>query len=347
MPGLDSYYTPPLLAEKLVDFVNQNQISTAVDFCVGDGDLLKAVNKRYGNVKLYGTDISNEAIIKLSKDYPSWHLAECDFKNEDSVANVSFLIKGHFDLIVLNPPFTCKGSVVERVTFDGREYRVSTAMLFLMKALEYLAPNGGLYAILPISCVYSIKDRSAWSYLKEAYNACVLEEPRKISFTNKCTPNIVLVYVGHYKVRGVDLLDTFDFSSFTVTSIIRGAVRMNNLQYSKAKDAVPLIHTTNLKGGKLIKLRRVRLERTTLVSGFGVVIPRVCNPSKDKIVLLEEGTTYALSDCVIVLQTSSKLDAELLKNGIIEHWSDFASIYKGTGAQYTTLERLKNLFGLS
>ena len=109
MSGPDSYYTPPLLADKLVSFIVSSNISSAVDFCVGDGDLLKAVAKRYGDVELYGTDISDDALTKLSNDCPDWHLGKCDFRKDDSIGEVTFLIKRKFDLIVLNPPFTCKG----------------------------------------------------------------------------------------------------------------------------------------------------------------------------------------------------------------------------------------------
>lgn len=347
MSELDSYYTPPSLADKLVSFIVSSHISSAVDFCVGDGDLLKAVAKRYSNVELYGTDISGDALTKLSNDCPKWHLGKCDFRKDNSINKVTFLKKGKFDLIVLNPPFTCKGSVVENIIFDGKEYRVSTAMLFLMRALKYLTPNGGLYAILPISCVYSIKDREAWNYLKDYYNACVLEEYNKVSFTSKCAPNIVLVYVGHYKVNGIEKSNTFDFSSLPVTSILRGGVRMQNLKYSKSENAVPLIHTTNLQKGGLVNLKRIMTGQNILVSGSGVVIPRVCNPTPNKVALLDEGTVYVLSDCTIVLQTQNRIDAKKLRDGIIEHWCDFVTVYKGTGAQYTTLERLKNLFGVN
>ena len=345
MSGPDSYYTPSSLADKLVNYILPTQIARAVDFCVGDGNLLKAVTKRYVNAELYGTDISDDALKKLSNDCPNWHLGQCDFKMDESVENVPFLKKALFDLIVLNPPFTCKGSVVEKLVFDGEEYRVSTAMFFLMRALKYMTPNGGLYAILPISCVYSIKDRKAWNYLKEHYNACILEESNKVSFTSKCAPNIALVYAGHYRVNGIEKANTFDFSSLTVTSIVRGCVRMQNLQYSKSKNAVPLIHTTNLRKRKLIGLEYILAGHNVLVDGNGVVIPRVCNPSPDKIVLLEGNTTYALSDCVIVIRTKNKVDAKRIQNSIIENWGDFVSVYKGTGAQYTTIERLKTLFG--
>lgn len=347
MSELDSYYTPSSLADKLVNYIVPAQISRAVDFCVGDGNLLKAVAKRYNNAKLYGTDISGDALIKLSNQCPNWHLGKCNFKTDKSVNSVPFLKDRLFDLIVLNPPFTCKGSVVENLKFEGGEYRVSTAMFFLMKALKYLAPNGGLYAILPISCVYSVKDRKAWDYLKAHYNACILEESNKVCFTSKCAPNIVLVYVGHYKVNGIEKTNTFDFSSLVVTSIVRGCVRMQNLQYSKSKNAVPLIHTTNLQKGKLVNLKCIMPRNNILVNGNGVVIPRVCNPSPDKIALLDENLIYALSDCVIVLRTKNRIDAKKIRDSIIKHWHDFLLVYKGTGAQYTTLERLRTLFGMT
>lgn len=347
MAGPDSFYTPPLLADKLVKFIMPTRIARAVDFCVGDGDLLKAVAKRYVDVELYGTDISDDALAKLSNDCPHWHLGKCDFKEDGSVGRVPFLRDGLFDLIVLNPPFTCKGSVVEPITFDDVEFHVSTAMLFLMRAVRFLAPDGGLYAILPISCVYSIKDRKAWTYLKEHYNACILEEANKVSFTSKCAPNVVLVYVGHYRVKGLKPLSGFDFSSLPVTSIVRGAVRMQNLNYSKSEKAVPLIHTTNLQNGTLVNLKQIIPGQSGIVCGSGVVIPRVCNPNANKIALLDENLVYVLSDCVIVLRTATRTDAENLKRNIIVHWDDFVSVYKGTGAQYTTLERLKELFGVN
>ena len=40
MSELDSYYTPPSLADKLVSFITSSDISCAVDFCVGDLSLI-------------------------------------------------------------------------------------------------------------------------------------------------------------------------------------------------------------------------------------------------------------------------------------------------------------------
>ena len=345
MAGPDSFYTPTPLADKLIGYVTADDVQSAIDFCVGDGVLLKAVAKRYGGVKLYGTDISAEALEKLSCDCPHMELGECDFRDDESVNNVQFLHDKTFDLIVLNPPFTCKGSVVEHLEFESEQFKVSTAMLFAMRALRYLSTNGGLYAILPISFVYSEKDKKAWDYLKAHYNACVLEEPSRVYFSKGCSPNVVLVYVGRYAMTGQHIAGQADFSSLPVTSIVRGCVRMQSPIYSRKKEAIPLIHTTNLQKGKLVELKKIVPGLHIKVDGFGVVIPRVCNPNPDKVALLDGIHTYAISDCVIVLRTSTMVDAEQVRTHILRNWQDFTTIYKGTGAQYTTIARVKQLLG--
>lgn len=345
MSGPDSFYTPTPLADKLIGYVAQIQVRSAIDFCVGDGELVKAVKKRFEKAVLYGTDISEEALAKLKGECPEIVLGECDFRDDESVDNVHFLHDKTFDLIVLNPPFTCKGSVVEHLILGEEKFKVSTAMLFLMKALRYLSEDGGLYAILPISCVYSEKDKKAWEYLQKHYNACVLEEPTRVYFSKKCSPSIALVYVGRYKVSVPETAARADFSTLPVTSVVRGCVRMQNPAYSNKKSALPLIHTTNIQKGKLVGLKKIEPGMQMKVDGYGVVIPRVCNPNPDKVAQLDGEKTYMLSDCVIVLRTATMEDAKQVRDHILVNWTEFTTIYKGTGAQYTTLARTKSLFG--
>ena len=345
MTGIDSYYTPPNLADRLVKFVGKRQVSNVIDFCVGDGNLLKAAARQMKDIKLYGTDISNEALEKLSTDSLELSLAYCDFRNDDSVASVKFLNNIRFDLILLNPPFTCKGSVVEHIDFEGQQFKVSTAMLFLMRALCFLSDKGGLYAIMPISIIYSEKDKKAWEYLKKYYHGCVLEEPSRVYFSKKCSPNIVLIYVGKYPNKGIDYNGLSNFSHLAVSSVTRGQIRMNDVAFSKKQTAIHLIHTTNIQQGKLVNLKKVVISHGA-ISGFGVVIPRVCNPNKNKIAILDGSRRYVLSDCVMFLKTETMEDAVETRNYILANWDMFKMIYKGTGAQYTTLNRVKTLFGL-
>ena len=345
MAGPDSFYTPQPLADRLVSFVTERNIKTAIDFCVGDGDLLKAVQNQFGNVRFFGTDISKDAIVNLANNHVDWILDVCDFRDDNSIAKVSFLKNAKFDLIMFNPPFTCKGSIIERITFKGIEYKVSTAMMFVIKALQYLSSTGGMYAILPISCVYSQKDKKAWNYLQTNYNACVLEEPKRVYFCNRCSPNIALVYIGHQSKKISSTKKNEKFFNFNVKSVVRGSIRMQKLTYSNSKKAPRLIHTTNIQKGKLVNLKRILAGDKITIDGYGVVIPRVCNPNPHKIAILDGRYTYILSDCVIALLTPTIEAAEQIRIHILNNWSLFVDIYRGTGAQYTTIERVKTLFG--
>lgn len=343
MVGIDSFYTPTPLADRLISYIGKKTIRNVIDFCVGDGELLKSVLKHRKNLKVFGTDISVEAIRKLSVDRPNFILGCCDFRKDESIASVSFLKDTSFDLILLNPPFTCKGSVVEKVEIEGKQFKVSTAMLFLLRSLRFLSEIGGIYAIVPISVVYSEKDKKAWEYLKANYNAIVLEEASRVYFADKCSPNIALIYVGKYRKKGIPDKRIGIFSNLPVTDVVRGQLRTNNVLYCNKKSSVPFIHTTNIQQGKLVNVKHVIVKGSTF-EGFGVVIPRVCNPKTPKASVLDGTCSYVLSDCIIALKTVSLGDAIMVRDFIESHWELFKDIYKGTGAQYTTLKRVKQLF---
>ena len=157
---------------------------------------------------------------------------------------------------------------------------------------------------------------------------------------------MALVYVGKYEQKGVEFNASTNFKHLAVQSVTRGSIRMTDIVYSKKKTAVPLIHTTNLQYGTLVNLKKIVLEQKG-ISGYGVIIPRVCNPNKNKIVILADAQQYALSDCVMFLETPPLEDAVEVRNYIRTNWENFKMIYKGTGAQYTTLKRVKTIFGLN
>lgn len=52
----------------------------------------------------------------------------------------------------------------------------------------------------------------------------------------------------------------------------------------------------------------------------------------------------ALAICRNNLETPSLEDAVEVRNCILVNWESFKMIYKGTGAQYTTLKRVKTIF---
>lgn len=343
---IDPFYTPTPLATKLADYVDVDHVKRIADFCIGDGELIRAARDKYPDAICYGVDICNDVIANLKEKHSDWKLAVCDFEDDESVNKVDFIRDILFDLIMMNPPFTCKGSIVETIEFEGQVFKVSTAMKFVMRALEHLSTEGGLYAILPISCVYSDKDKKAWDYLQQSHYACVLEEPERVYFSKKCSPCIVLVYVGNRDIRRKCQSNINPFLDLPIEDVVRGAIRMQGLKVSKSKNAKRLIHTTNMQNGKLVKVNKI-LTSYNAISGFGVVIPRVCNPNRSKIVVLDNQDEYVLSDCVALLKTRTSEEAIVVKERILEHWPAFEQLYKGTGARYTTVQRLKTAFGVA
>lgn len=343
---IDPFYTPTPLAAQLADNVDVDHVNRIADFCVGDGELIRAARNKYPDAICYGADICNDVIANLKEKHPDWNLAVCDFEDDESVNRVDFIKDQLFDLIMMNPPFTCKGSIVETIEFEGQIFKVSTAMKFVMRALEYLSAEGGLYAILPISCVYSDKDKKAWDYLRQRHYACVLEEPERVYFSKKCSPCIVLVYIGNRNIRRTYQNNMNPFLDLPIEDVVRGAIRMQGLKVSNSKNAKRLIHTTNMQNGKLVNVNKILTSYNT-VSGYGVVIPRVCNPNRSKIVVLDNQKGYVLSDCVALLKTRTLEEAIMVKERILEQWSAFEQLYKGTGARYTTVQRLKTAFGVA
>ncbi len=342
---MDSFYTPPALAYRLASSVVASHVHSIADFCIGSGELIKALLPRFPEATVYGVDISEAVITDLAENHNHWNLAVCDFLDDSSKDSVGFLREKRFDLIVMNPPFTCRGSTSFEIEVEGVRMRVSMAMQFLLKALEYMSTEGGLYAILPSSCIHSQKDHHAWSYLKENYNACILEELGRFNFSKNCSPNIVMVFVGKYKVTTPTFISSSPFHYSGIRRIVRGSVSMQGLLLNNSKNAIPLVHTTNMLGGRLVGLNSIGAGK--IVEGPALLIPRVGNPRPEKLVLLEDGKRVVLSDCVVALLTDSQDDSESLKTLICEHWKDFEHLYKGTGARYTTITKLNDAFGVN
>ncbi|RYF47176.1 MAG: hypothetical protein EOO38_12665 [Cytophagaceae bacterium] len=53
-----------------------------------------------------------------------------------------------------------------------------------------------------------------------------------------------------------------------------------------------------------------------------------------------------MSDCVLAVRSKKNLDIERLGQAILEQWDTFRTAYGGTGAPYTTLERISEILSV-
>ncbi len=340
----DSFYTSTSLAEILVSHVDRKKIYSIADFCVGGGELLRSAQAKWKNAELFGIDISNDAITKLKKTHPDWNVESCDFLNEELKSNCKLLKDKTFELILLNPPFTCKGSKIHKVEFNGVNYNVSTAMLFLLKSIKYLAPNGIIVSILPISTAYSQKDLKIWNVLEKKYNLTIIEERDKQYFKACYPPNIIIASLNDFSIRKKSPLKNRIEPNVKIEKIIRGQLSMNELLVDTNSTKL-LIHSTNLRNNQIVNVIYKVQNNYPLISGPGVVIHRVGNPKPSKVCTMKKSEKYILSDCLVFIKTETHIDSKKLKEYIISNWSSFESLYKGTGAKYITLNRLSDFLG--
>ncbi|GHU55676.1 hypothetical protein FACS189442_3540 [Spirochaetia bacterium] len=340
----DSHYTPEDLADRLVSFIQKKNVYSVADFCVGGGELLRAVKKKWCDVRFYGSDISVRVINLLKKQYPDWVLDSCDFFNK-KIRDRCIIFNNKFDLIVLNPPFTCKGSTILSNVFDGIEYHMSTAMAFLVDAIKYLNQDGVLYAILPQSIAYSQKDKKIRQYLYDNYNLKIFEEINNQEF-EKCTPNIVLAAINDENLVCINKSFKQIKTGIEYLEIQRGNIGMHDIIKSNGS-LVPLIHTTNIKNNEIVDIKYNVENSISNIKGPALLIPRVGQPNIKKICTIASKKEYAISDCIIGIKTDNMASCNLLKKIVVDNWSDFSDLYKGTGAKYITIERLKYFFNLS
>jgi hypothetical protein len=127
------------------------------------------------------------------------------------------------------------------------------------------------------------------------------------------------------------------------TRIVRGGLQVHTMKESRL--GTPFIHSVDIR--TLVEQQDVSSLRITSnsakgrVDGWMVLVPRVGKPAKELIQAVDVTETVQLSDCVIALQCTNKATATRLASRIKESWEDFCGIFRGTGAQYVTLLRLK------
>ena len=72
-------------------------------------------------------------------------------------------------------------------------------------------------------------------------------------------------------------------------------------------------------------------------------IPRVGNPTKNKIVIANLSQTYLLSDCVIAIKSQFDI-LNTMKTLIMNNWTEFSSLFKSTCAPYVTVKQIQAFF---
>lgn len=339
----DGFYTPTALASDLIRLSRQSNPKRIADFAVGGGSLLLAARQTWPDAQFYGIDLNPDAILEARKVLPSLEAYTSDYLSDEVLELTSELFH-EIDLIVLNPPFTCRGSSFETTLFQASEVKSSKAMAFILRACRYLRISGEILAIVPRSCLFSQKDREARKAIAASHIIEDLGTYQSPGFS-KASVSVHLVRVTRRSEStplpisppaSVEIIRPNQHYSLV---FMRGSHPVAD-GVTKAKGP-SLVHTTDLFNFEIAISRRRAVHHNKLVSGKVLMFPRVARPSIDKVAIGSFIQPVVPSDCIICVKTVPLGHEEHLHTQILLFWDALKEAYSGTCASYLTMESFK------
>jgi predicted RNA methylase len=336
---MDAFYTPKEVVQAMIGCVSTQSPRVIADFAAGDGAILTVVQSQWPESRIIATDISN-GVVRTLRKHSEWDVGRVDFLNERSCQSSKILrgLRGGVSLVLLNPPFSGRGGT--RVVLKASSIACSPAMAFVIQSLPYLAPDGELVAVLPVSSLHSEKDHDAWTSVRKAHRVRVDARYPRHTFRG-CVAVTAIVHILRFADDQIRSAQVVPQPSLPPNfELIRGRVQMHTVstRADRSGDRSAVIHTTNLKHGRVIITRgHAAFATGKKIIGPAVLFPRVGQPSEDKICVLRTSQTGTLSDCVMAVTCPSVGDAIRLRASMTRCFDSFQSRFDGTCAPYTTL----------
>jgi len=344
----DRYYTPPQIARALVRASGKLEPAIVADFAAGDGGLLTVARATWPKCTVIATDIDRTQVSELRARERGWRVGRCDLFNSKSQRSCLALrgTAGKVALILLNPPFSCRGGSYRKAALSNDFLKCSVALAFVVESLKYLAPTGRLVAIMPASTLHSDKDRAPWAKIQIGYEVEVVAQYQDASFPG-CAARTVMVRLsprnhpnGHRRLASTT---TGPYPLSGQLTISRGQLQMHTLANS-AGTAMRLAHTTDLREG-VLKVRLASVgDRHHTIRGPVVLMPRVGEPNATKIAVYAHDEPILVSDCIIAIHCQNLDQALAVKRAMVERWPAVRRLYGGTAAAYTTIRAVSEFF---
>ncbi|MDH0056467.1 N-6 DNA methylase [Stutzerimonas stutzeri] len=339
---LDKYYTPERVAIDILEMANISFTPKVfADSTCGSGRLLDAAITVFGGVECVGLDRDKDAINQLRKRRPNWHLAVANLLgSKDSIKRFSRSLPNPVDMLFLNPPFSHGNRKSTSISYGNRNIKATVSMAHLLRSLELFNPTHGAIAIVPESLLHSQADEEARNALQAKYLINNITNLKNCTF-HGARVNSSVIQLSN----GIDLNPTrgaISSGNITSATLVRGSLPVHLMKQDKS--GTPFLHSTHIRrlalGESLECLPTTTSQAKGRVNGWAILLPRVGLPDSRGVTVISLNQTVQLSDCVIALIFNDKASAEVAKRILLEEWSTFHALYKGTGARYVTVSRL-------
>ncbi len=330
---LDQYFTPPVVASRLASVVTAFSPKSVIDSNCGSGELLFACQSVHTSSLIYGIDLDGCVLKNLSAENPAWSLVHGDALDSETW---SLLQKQSFCAAVLNPPFSVRGAKSLHVNFHGQQLRASPALAHVMTAIERGRPKV-IAAILPESSASSEMDAQARIAINRMYDVEIIERLNSNTFPGASANAFIARMVRTSAPKKIEVKAEKVVAQSSLQIIRGGLPVFQRVSDSKGLPFIHSVHLRSLGQVPLSQFEKVRSIGRGVVQGHFVLFPRVGTPNRDflKPVFFEKPVQF--SDCVMGVRCIDFKHAKEVASVLSARFSDFASVYKGTGAKYISV----------
>ncbi len=257
------YYTESAYSSLLVNRLQEDRVSIALELGVGGGALLSAVSGRWPDARCVSVDIDPQHVTE-DAIRPVQHIHYCADALTLELDNVIGLTSGVADLAVCNPPFiaadwnTSYSVLLSRAGFKvpTKALKVGADLLFLAQNLWLIKDCGQLGIIIPAGIIFGDKNRAVRETLLA--NHCiteVIELPSK-AFKNTEVKTFILNLKKNKTTHNIIKLYRCDTDGTIEPSIeisLEDAVNRMDYSYYEWKEKFP---TCNPEPGKFLEVLR-------------------------------------------------------------------------------------------
>jgi hypothetical protein len=339
----DKYYTPLSIASKAFERANlSGRPVICADTACGAGSLLAAAEDVLQTTHSLGIDSDPDTIRELRRARPNWRLFVGDLLKRNRAPSTDFSDSTYgVDLLVLNPPFSLGPRKYVTIKYQGQSLKCSVAMAHILRSLDLFKPRQGAIAVVPESLLFSDTDQNARELLYQEFSIFNLFQIGICTFKG-ARVNSSFVQLSTTGAKPNSLPNVSTPRDVIPATIVRGSLQMHT--FTRMKSGTRVIHSTTLK---LIAINGISAatDKTTIavkgrISGWMLLLPRVGTPREEAFHIFYSKDELQLSDCVIGMQFSTKLNAQNAEYRIRTNWISLVDLYRGTGARYVTVDRL-------
>jgi hypothetical protein len=188
------------------------------------------------------------------------------------------------------------------------------------------------------------RDRAAWNLIEQICDVHVEARNPRGAFPG-AFPSTSIVSMRKRLARRRDGPGPEDYRAAREGHLVRGWQQMHSAgALDELYEALPLVHTSQLKQGKVDLASARRVGAATFFQGPAVLLPRVGQITPGKVCVHASKRRVVLSDCVIAVPVRSAEDCEVLRERIVANWDRLTRCYSGTGAPYATVASLERFF---